>query len=81
MTLEGVEEGHVKVVPNLDGLIPRGSHSDSGFLGVVESDARNGIGVSVLVNGMLALSLDVPDFDLVITSTGEDLSAISGESD
>jgi hypothetical protein len=40
---------------------------------VVESDARDGIGVSVLVNGMLAETGSVPDFDLVIASTGKDL--------
>jgi len=78
---EGVHELHVGVVPNLDGLIPRGGNADSGLLSVVESDARDGIGVSVLVNSVLALSLDVPDLDLVITSTGEDLSAVSGKSD
>lgn len=78
---EGVHKLHVGVIPDLDGLIPRGGDADSGLLGVVESDTGDGIGVSVFVNGVLALGLDVPDFDLVITSTGEDLSAISGESD
>ena len=76
---EGVHELHVGVVPNLNGLIPGSGNADSGLLGVVESDARDGIGVSVFVNGVFALSLDVPDLDLVITSTSEDLSAVSGE--
>jgi len=35
---EGVHELHVGVVPDLDGLIPRGGDADSGLLGVVESD-------------------------------------------
>jgi hypothetical protein len=35
--------------------------------------------VSVFVNSVFAFGLDVPDLDLVITSSGEDLSAISGE--
>ena len=37
--------------------------------------------MSVFVNGVFAFGLDVPDLDLVIASTGEDLSAIGGESD
>jgi len=76
----GVHEFHVGVVPNLDGLIPRSGNADRGFMGVVEAYARDGIGMGVLVNGMLALGLDVPDLDLVITSSGEDLSVISGKS-
>jgi hypothetical protein len=36
---EGVHEGHVEVVPNLDGLIPRGSHADCWLRSVVELDA------------------------------------------
>jgi len=52
---EGVHKVHVEVVPNLDGLVPGGGDADGGLLGVVELDARDGIGVLVLVNGMLAL--------------------------
>jgi len=76
---EGVHKLHVGVVPNLDSLIPRCGNANSGFLGVVESDARDGIGVSVLVNSVFAFGLNVPDFDLVIASTGKDLSAICRE--
>jgi hypothetical protein len=36
---------------------------------VVEFDARNGIRVLVLVNGVLALRTGVPDLDLVIKAT------------
>jgi len=77
---EGVHELHVSVVPNLDGLIPRGGNADGGLGLVVEADARNGIGVSVFVNGMLALTSDVPDLDVVVASTGKDLSVISRKS-
>jgi len=76
---EGVHELHVGVVPDLDGLIPRGGDADGGLGLVVESDARDGIGVSVFVNGMLAFSLNVPDLDLVVASSGKDLSVIGGE--
>jgi len=44
---------------------------------VVEFDARNGIRVLVLVNGVLALRTGVPDLDLVIKATSDDLSVIS----
>jgi hypothetical protein len=76
---EGVHELHVGVVPDLDGLIPRGGNADGGLGLVVESNTRDGVGVSVFVNGMLAFSLDVPDFDLVVTSSSKDLSVISRE--
>ena len=79
MSHEGVHKLHVGVVPDLDSLIPRSGNANSGLLGVVESDTRDGIGVSVFVNSVFALGLNVPDLDLVITSTGKDLSAISGE--
>ena len=36
---EGVHESHVKVIPNLDGLVPGCSDTDGWFLGMVESNA------------------------------------------
>jgi len=74
---ESVHQGHVLVVPNLDGLVPRGSDADSGLGGVVELDARDGISVGVLVNGVLALAAGVPNLDLLVEGTGEDLTVIS----
>jgi len=74
---EGVHELHVGVIPNLDSLIPGSSDADGGLLSVVESDARDGISMGVLVNSVLAFSLNIPDFDLMITSTSENLSAVS----
>ena len=35
----------------------------------------------LLVNGVLALGLDVPDLDLVVATSGKDLSVISGQGD
>ena len=78
---EGVHEGHVEVVPHLDGLVPGGSDADSGLLGVVESDAGDGIGVLALVDGMLALRAGVPDLDLLVETSSDDLSVVSGEGD
>jgi len=74
---ESVHQGHVLVVPNLDGLVPGSSNADSGLGSVVELDAGNGISVRVLVNGVLALAAGVPDLDLVVKGTGEDLTVIS----
>jgi len=34
-----VHEFHVGVIPNLDGLIPRSSDANSGFVGVIEAYA------------------------------------------
>jgi len=76
---ESVHEVHVQVVPDLDGLVPRGGDADGGLLGVVELDAGDSIGVLVSVDGMLALRAGVPDLDLVVESSGNDLSVIVGE--
>jgi hypothetical protein len=76
-----VEEGHVKVVPNLDGLIPRSGDAKGGLASVVEAHNGDGISVLVLVNGELALRTGVPDLDLSVEGTSDDLSVISGESD
>ena len=44
---------------------------------MVEFDTGDGISVLVLVNGVLALGTGVPDLDLVIKTTSDDLSVIS----
>jgi len=44
---------------------------------VVELDAGDGISVGVLVDGVLALATGVPNLDLVVKGTGEDLTVIS----
>jgi hypothetical protein len=74
-----VEEGHVEVIPNLDGLIPGGGDAESGLASVVEAHNRNGISVLVLVNGELALRASVPDLDVSVERTSDDLSVISGQ--
>jgi len=77
---EGVHESHVKVVPDLDGLVPGSSHADCWFSSVVELDARDSIGVLVLINGVFAFWTGVPYLDLVIKATSDDLSIISWKS-
>jgi len=76
-----VKEGHVEVIPDLDGLIPRGSDAESGLASVVETDDGNGISMLVLVDGELALRAGVPDLDVSIEGSSDDLSVISGKSD
>jgi len=47
---------------------------------MIEAHAGNGISVSVLVNGVLALSLDVPDLNLVVATSSKDLSVVGRKS-
>jgi len=77
VTSEGVHEGHVQIVPHLDGLVPGGSDADSGLLSVVESDAGDSVFVLSLVNGMLAFRAGVPDLDILIEASGDNLSVVS----
>jgi len=79
VALEGVQEGHVEIVPDLDGLIPRGSDAKSRLAGVVETDNRHGVGVLVLVDGELALGAGVPDLDVLVETSSDDLTVISRE--
>lgn len=52
---KGVVKGHVKIVPNLDGLVPRSSHANCWLSSMVEFDAGDGISVLIFVNSVLAL--------------------------
>ena len=78
---EGVHQSHVEIVPNLDGLIPRGGHTDSWLLGVVELNARDGISVLILVNDVFALRPGVPDTDGSVKRSSDDLTVVWRESD
>ena len=78
---EGVDQFHGgEGVPNLDGLIPRGRHAESGLGLVVEADAGNGLGVSVVLNGVSALGSSVPNLNLAISGTGHDHVVAGGDS-
>jgi len=80
MSYESVHEGHDGVIPDLDGLIPRGGDNDW-LLDIVEvSNAGNPVGMRVLVNGEFANSVDVPNLDGFIDGSRGDLSVIWGES-
>jgi len=80
VSCEGVHQCHVEVVPDFDGLVPGSSYADGRLGGMVELDAGNGIGVLVLVDGVLALRAGVPDLDLFVETTCDDLTIVSGES-
>ena len=77
---EGVHQGHGLVVPDLDGSIPRGRNNDWLLHVVVESNAGNPVVVGLLLNGELALTIDVPDLDGLVHGAGHDLSVVWGES-
>ena len=80
MSDQSVHEGHDGVIPDLDGLIPRGGDNDW-LLDIVEvSNAGNPVGMWVLVNGELADSVDVPNLDGFIDGSRGDLSVVWGES-
>jgi len=80
VSYEGVHEGHNSVIPNLDGLIPRGGDNDW-LLDIMEiSNAGNPVSMWVLVNGELADSVDVPNLDGFIDRSRGDLSVVWGES-
>jgi hypothetical protein len=78
---EGVHQAHGGVVPDLDGSIPGGGDDNRSLHVIVESDARNPVGVLVLLNSELANTLDVPNLDLLINGTGGNLPVVRGESD
>lgn len=81
MAGEGVDQSHVRVIPDFDGLIPGSGDAEGGlFLLVEELHARDGVGVLVLVNDVLALTAGVPDSDLFVQTSRDDLSVIGGNS-
>ena len=80
MSNKGVHERHDGVIPDLDGLIPRGGNNNR-LLDIVEvSNAGNPVSMWVLVNGEFANSVDVPNLDGFIDGSGGDLSVVWGES-
>jgi hypothetical protein len=74
-----VHQSHGGVVPNLDGSIPRSRDDNRSLQVVVVSNAGNPVGVSVLLNGELADTVDVPNLKVSIDGAGSDLSVVGGE--
>jgi hypothetical protein len=73
---ESVHKRHGSVVPNLDSSIPRSRDNNRSLHIVVESDARNPVGMLVLLDGELANTLDVPNLDLLIDRSGSNLPVV-----
>lgn len=71
----------VRQVPDLDGTIPTARHNHG--VGVVgrESDARNPVGVTLILDGVLALSQGVPQLDGLVSGARNDLTVVDREGD
>jgi hypothetical protein len=78
---EGVHQSHGGVIPDLDLSIPRAGDDDRALDVVVVADAGDPVGVSVLVNGELADTVDVPDLEGLVDGAGGNLPVVGRESD
>jgi len=68
-------------IPDLDCLVPT-SRDDDGIRGVGrETDTADPLGVTLIVDGVLALSESVPQLDGLISRTRDDLSIVGREGD
>lgn len=76
VSVEGVHERHGVVVPDLDGSVPGSRYNDWGLGVVVELNGRYPVGVSVFLNGELALSNGVPDLESLVSTSRGDLSVV-----
>ena len=66
--------------PDLDKLVPAGRHDGrSGLLVRGEAHAGNPLGVTILLDGVLALTKGVPELDGAVTRTGHDLTVVGRE--
>lgn len=65
----------------LDDLVPASADND-GVLGIgAESHARNPLSVSLVGDGVFAVSEGVPELDRSVTRAGNDLSVVGREGD
>ena len=67
--------------PDLDQLVPASGNDDGGTLGRREAHAGNPVLVTVLLNGVLALTEGVPQLHGAIARARDDLSVVSAEGD
>jgi len=69
----------VAQVPHLHQLVPP-TRDDDGGLGVGgEAHAGHPLGVPTLLEGVLALTQDVPELDGLVAGAGDDLAVVGGE--
>lgn len=70
-----------KACTHLDELVPT-SRDDDGVLGVGrEAHARHPLGVTLVGDGVLAVTQGVPELDRSVTGTRNDLTVVGGEGD
>ena len=81
MADKSVLQSHSLVVPHLDGLVPRCADNDGVLCVLVEFNAGNPVGVSILLYSEFALSNSVPDLEVLVSSTAGNLSVIRREGD
>lgn len=68
-------------IPDLDSAIPTGRDDD--WVGVVWRESHTGypVGVTIFLDGVLALSQSVPQLDGLVARAGDDLTVVNGEGD
>lgn len=65
----------------LDKLVPTAGNND-GVLGVgAEANARNPLGVTLVSDGVLAVTESVPELDGAVAGARDDLTVVGGEGD
>lgn len=67
-------------IPDFHGTIPSAADNDWVYLIGAESNAWHPIGVSIFLNGVLALGQSVPQLDGLVARSRDDLTVVSGES-
>lgn len=65
--------------PYLDQFVPSARNDDRELVGRGKANARNPFGVSFIVDGVLAFTEDVPQLDVAITRTGDNLTVVNRE--
>lgn len=81
VTVVGGLQLAVRQVPHADSAIPAGRHNHR--IGQVrrETDARHPIGVTLILDRVLALGQGVPQLDGLVPRSGHDLTVVNGEGD
>ena len=80
MTAEGVEATEVGERPDLDDVVPA-TRDEDGVLGSGgEANAGNPIGVRFTIKSVDAVTLDIPDLELGVATTRQDVTIVRGES-
>ena len=76
---EGVLQLHGGGLPDLDGAVPGPGGEDAFFSVGREPDGGDPVVVLVVFDGELAFSDGVPDFDVLCSVSGSDLSIVGRE--